>query len=74
MVLASSSRVTKALGPARARLLLRLGLHWVFAIFTLALFKGVFVRHYYAWWLLPLVIALAVCAIRFEAWRRAWRR
>lgn len=73
MVLASFSRVAKVMGPARARLLLRLGLHWVFAIFTLALLKGVFVRHYYEWWLLPLVLAIAVYAVRFEAWRRARR-
>lgn len=69
MVLASLSRIAKAMGPARARLLLRVGLHWVFAVFTLALFKGVFIRHYYAWWLLPLMIAMAVYAMRFEAWR-----
>jgi hypothetical protein len=70
MVLVSFSRIAKAVGPARARLLLRVGLHWVFAVFTLALFKGVFIRHYYAWWLLPLMIAMAVYAMRFEAWRR----
>jgi hypothetical protein len=58
------------MGPARARLLLRLGLHWVFAIFTLGLLKGVFIRHYYAWWLLPLMIAMAAYAMRFWAWRR----
>ncbi len=74
MVLASFGPIAKAIGPARTRLLLRVGQHWVFAIFTLALFKGVFIRHYYAWWLLPLMIALAAYAIRFEAWRRARRR
>jgi hypothetical protein len=70
MVLASFSRIAKDIGPARARLLLRVGEHWVFAVFTLALFKGVFIRHYYAWWLLPLMFAMAVYAMRFRAWRR----
>jgi hypothetical protein len=70
MVLASLSRVAKAMGPARAGLLLRVGLHWVFAVFTLGLLKGVFIRHYYAWWLLPLMIAMAAYAMRFKAWRR----
>jgi hypothetical protein len=73
MVLASFGRVAKAMGPARARLLLRVGLHWVFAVFTLGLFKGVFIRHYYEWWLLPLMIAMAVYAMHFEVWRRASR-
>lgn len=73
MVLGSLGRIARALGPARAGLLLRAGLHWVFAIFTLALFKGVFIRHYYEWWLLPLVIAIVVYAARFEAWWRAPR-
>jgi hypothetical protein len=66
MVLASFSRIAKDIGPARARLLLRVGEHWVFAVFTLALFKGVFIRHYYAWWLLPLMFAMAVYAMRFR--------
>jgi hypothetical protein len=71
MALASFSRIAKAIGPARTRLLFRVGLHWVFAIFTLALFKGVFIRHYYAWWLLPLMIAMAVYAMRLTVWWRA---
>jgi hypothetical protein len=71
MVAASLGRVAKAIGPARARLLLRVGQHWVFAFFTLALVKGVFIRHYYGWWLLPLMIAIAAYAVRLEAWRRA---
>ena len=69
MVLASFSRIAQAVGSARARLLLRVGLHWVFAVFTLGLLKGVFIRHYYAWWLLA--IAMAVYVVRFTAWRRA---
>jgi hypothetical protein len=73
MALASFSRIGRAMGPARARLLLRIGLHWVFAVFTLGLFKGVFIRHYYAWWLLPLLIAMAVYAMRFTVWWRASR-
>jgi sulfoxide reductase heme-binding subunit YedZ len=73
MVLASFSRIATAMGPARARLLLRVGLHWVFAVFTLGLLKGVFIRHYYAWWLLPLMIAMAVYVVRFQAWRLASR-
>lgn len=71
MALASIGPIAKAMGPTRARFLLRVGLHWVFAIFTLGLFKGVFIKHYYAWWLLPLMIAMAVYAIRFRAWRRS---
>lgn len=70
MVLASFSHIAKAMGPARAHLLLRVGLHWVFAVFTLGLLKGVFIRHHYAWWVLPLMIAMAVYAIRFISWRR----
>lgn len=73
MVLASIGPVARALGPSRTRLLLRLGLHWVFAFFTLALLKGVFIRHYYAWWLLPLMTAMAVYAMRFISWRQASR-
>ncbi len=71
MVLTSFSRIAKAMGTARVRLLRHVGEHWVFAVFTLGLFKGVFIRHYYAWWLLPLMIAIAVYAMRFTAWRRA---
>lgn len=70
MVLASLGPVAKVMGSARVRLLLRIGLHWVFAVFTLGLLKGVFIRHYYAWWLLPLVIAIAAYAMRFMSWRR----
>lgn len=73
MVLVSFSRVAMTIGPTRARLLLRVGLHWVFAVFTLGLLKGVFIRHYYAWWLLPLMIAIAVYAVRFMAWQRTSR-
>lgn len=73
MMLASFSRIAKAIGPARSHLLLRIGLHWVFAIFTMGLLKGVFIRHYYAWWLLPLMIAMAVYAMRLRAWRLASR-
>ena len=69
MVLASFSGFAKVMGPSRVRLLLRVGLHWVFAVFTLGLLKGVFIRHYYAWWALPLMIAMTVYAIRFRAWR-----
>ena len=69
MVLVSIRPIAKAMGPARARLLLRVGLHWVFAVFTLGLLKGVFIRHYYAWWLLPLMIAMTVYAMRIRAWR-----
>jgi sulfoxide reductase heme-binding subunit YedZ len=71
MVLTSLSRVARAVGPERVRLLRRLGEQWVFAVFALALFKGVFVRHHYAWWLLPLMVALGAYAMRFEVWRRA---
>jgi hypothetical protein len=70
MVLASVGGVARAVGTDRAALFLRIGQHWVFAFFTLALLKGVFVRHYYAWWLLPLLVAGAVYAVRFGAWRR----
>jgi len=73
MMAVSLRRVSKAIGPARARRLLGLGLHWVFAFFTLALFKGVFVRHYYAWWLGPSMIAMAVYAMRLIAWRHTSR-
>lgn len=70
MVLVSVSRIARTLGPSRTRLLLRVGQHWVFAFFTLALLKGVFARHYYAWWVLPLILALGAYAVRFRAWRR----
>src|SRR6476661_8243346 len=70
MTLASLGRVAKAMGPTRVRLLLRVGGHWVFAVFTLALIKGVFIRHS-PLYVVPLMIVLAVYAMRFEAWRRA---
>lgn len=73
MVAVSLSYVSKTIGSSRVRILLRLGLHYVFLYFTLALFKGVFIRHHYAWWVGPLMIALGVYAIRLIAWRRPTR-
>lgn len=69
MVLVSFSRIAKALGPARVRLLLRAGEHWVFAFVTLALIKGVFFRHS-PLYVVPLMAVTTTYAVRFMAWRR----
>lgn len=70
MVLTSLGRVAKAISPARVRLLHSVGEHWVFAVVTLGLLKGVFIRHS-PLYLVPLVMVMAAYAMRFEAWRRA---
>jgi hypothetical protein len=72
MVLTSLSRVARGMGPARVRLLHRVGEHWVFAVVTLGLLKGVFIRHS-PLYLVPLMMVMAAYAMRFEAWRRAER-
>jgi hypothetical protein len=71
MMLASFSRVAMALGAVRVGLLRRVGEQWVFAVFTLTLVNGA--SKHSALWLLPLVIALAVYAVRLTAWRSASR-
>lgn len=70
VALTSLSLHSKAVNTAGVRLLSRIGEHWVFAVFTLGLIKGVFIRHS-PLYVVPLVIVLAVYAVRFQAWRRA---
>jgi hypothetical protein len=69
IALTSLARIAKAMGTAHVSLLRRVGEHWVFAVFALALVKGVFIRHS-ALYLLPLAMVLAAYAMRFQAWRR----
>lgn len=72
MTLTSLGGIAKALGPAHVRLLRHVGEHWVFAIFTLALLKGVFLRHS-GLYVVPLMVVTAACAVRFVGWRRTSR-
>lgn len=68
MVLVSLGPAARAVGPLGVRLLYFVGEHWVFAAFTLALFKGTFLRHS-ALYVVPLMAVTAAFAIRFKAWR-----
>lgn len=71
MVLTSFSRIAKALGAARVRLLRRVGEQWVFAVFTLTLINGA--SKHSALWLVPLTVVMAAYVMRFKAWARASR-
>jgi len=71
MMLTSFNGVAVTFGAARVRLLRRIGEQWVFAVFTLTLVQGV--SQHSTLWLLPLVIALVVYAMRLTAWRSASR-
>jgi hypothetical protein len=71
MVLTSFSRIAKALGAVRVRLLRRVGEQWVFAVFALTLINGA--SKHSALWLVPLLIVMAAYAMRLKAWTRASR-
>lgn len=70
LVLTSFHRIGRAPGTPSIQLLRRVGEHWIFAVFALALMKGIFIRHN-ALYVIPLAMVMAAYGVRFKAFLRS---